>query len=122
MLFQFSYQVLIFLKDRQSSGGTHLEGNPWTCKAEAGGWFKSTEREFQDSQGYIKKPCLENQKRFKSNKRLTNMKTEEHASSSLLVFLRFVFYEVRSLKCVVCSSSSPGTYCSGKRADIFQVY
>jgi hypothetical protein len=47
--------------DRQEPGMVAHAFNPSTWKAEAGGFVSSRQawyKEFQDSQGYIKKPCL----------------------------------------------------------------
>jgi hypothetical protein len=53
--------------------------NPSTREAEAGGFLSSRpglQNEFQDSQGYTEKPCLEKTKKQKQNKTKQNKKAE----------------------------------------------
>jgi hypothetical protein len=46
-------------KKKKKSGGSGHLFNPCTWEAEAGG--SGLQSEFQDSQGYTEKPCLQNQ-------------------------------------------------------------
>jgi hypothetical protein len=43
--------------------------NPSTQEAEAGGFLAGLQSEFQDSQGYTEKPCLEKQNKNKQTKK-----------------------------------------------------
>jgi hypothetical protein len=51
--------------------------NPSTQEAEAGRGQPGLQSEFQDSQGYTKKPCLEKQTNKQTNKR-TKTKTKQN--------------------------------------------
>jgi hypothetical protein len=58
--------------------------NPSTWEAEAGGflssrpaWTTDLQSEFQDSQGYTKKPCLKKQKQKQKNKKTKKKKKKE---------------------------------------------
>jgi hypothetical protein len=69
--------------------------NPSTWKAEAGGFLSSrpawSTSEFQDSQGYTEKPCLENKtKQNKTNKQKTKKKKDK-ISKKILYKKKYIF-------------------------------
>jgi hypothetical protein len=60
--------------------------NPSTWEAEAGGFLSSRpglQSEFQDSQGYTEKPCLEKQNKTKQNKKQTTTTKKTHSHCTL---------------------------------------
>jgi hypothetical protein len=67
--------------------------NPSTWEAESGGFLPGLQSEFQDSQGYIEKPCLKNKnqqtnkkqkgnKKQKTKNKQTKKKVKSHQSNS----------------------------------------